>query len=139
ISSSIPGVQDIDNVVITHPLGGTCFGREISRLRQYQTATALKVMIGEMSVVPRVAKPFGSSLLESYWPEAEHLSNGLGSAVSFKIPMFGYVADLNELFTLARGWVIAFTIAAQNGHCWHEQKECQANGPPNPLTLKSSK
>ena len=64
-------------------------------------------MIGEMSVVPRVAKPFGSSLLESYWPEAEHLSNGLGSAVSFKIPMFGYVADLNELFTLARGWVIA--------------------------------
>jgi len=49
-------------------------------------------MIGEMSVVPRVAKPFGSSLLESYWPEAEHLSNGLGSAVSFKIPMFGYVA-----------------------------------------------
>jgi len=57
--------------------------------------------------VPRVAKPFGSSLLESYWPEAEHLSNGLGSAVSFKIPMFGYVADLNELFTLARGWVIA--------------------------------
>jgi hypothetical protein len=64
-------------------------------------------MIGEMSVVPRGAKPFGSSLLESYWPEAEHLSNGLGSAVSFKIPMFGYVADLNELFTLARGWVIA--------------------------------
>ena len=64
-------------------------------------------MIGERSVVPRVAKPFGSSLLESYWPEAEHLSNGLGSAVSFKIPMFGYVADLNELFTLARGWVIA--------------------------------
>ena len=63
-------------------------------------------MIGERSVVPRVAKPFGSSLLESYWPEAEHLSNGLGSAVSFKIPMFGYVADLNELFTLARGWVI---------------------------------
>ena len=66
-------------------------------------------MIGEMSVVPRVAKPFGSSLLESYWPEAEHLSNGLGSAVSFKIPMFGYVADLNELFTLARGWVIAIS------------------------------
>ena len=64
-------------------------------------------MIGAMSVVPRGAKPFGSSLLESYWPEAEHLSNGLGSAVSFKIPMFGYVADLNELFTLARGWVIA--------------------------------
>src|SRR6185436_14937803 len=69
--------------------------------------TALKVMIGERSEVPRVAKPFGSSLLESYWPEAEHLSNGLGSAVSFKIPMFGYVADLKELFTLARGWVIA--------------------------------
>ena len=67
-------------------------------------------MIGERSVVPRVAKPFGSSLLESYWPEAEHLSNGLGSAVSFKIPMFGYVADLNELFTLARGWVIAMIL-----------------------------
>ena len=68
-------------------------------------------MIGERSVVPRVAKPFGSSLLESYWPEAEHLSNGLGSAVSFKNPMFGYVADLNELFTLARGWVIALADA----------------------------
>ena len=64
-------------------------------------------MIGEMSVVPRVAKPFGSSLLESYWPEVEHPSNGLGSAVSFKIPTFRYVADLNELFALARGWVIA--------------------------------
>ena len=72
-------------------------------------------MIGERSVVPRVAKPFGSSLLESYWPEAEHLSNGLGSAVSFKIPMFGYVADLNELFTLARGWVIAASVAKQAG------------------------
>ena len=47
--------------------------------------------------MPRVAKPFGSSLLESYWPEAEHLSNGLGSAVSFKIPMFGYVADLTRI------------------------------------------
>ena len=64
-------------------------------------------MVGEMSVVPRVAKPFGSSLLESYWPEVEHLSNGLGSAVSFKIPIAGYVADFNELFALARGWVIA--------------------------------
>ena len=63
-------------------------------------------MIGEMSVVPRVAKPFGSSLLESYWPEVEHLSNGLGSVVSFKIPTSRYVADLNELFALARGCVI---------------------------------
>src|SRR5437016_737386 len=60
-----------------------------------------------MPVVPRVAKPFGSSLLESYWPEVEHLSNGLGSAVSFKIPTFRYAADLNELFALAKGWVIA--------------------------------
>ena len=75
-------------------------------------------MIGEMSVVPRVAKPFGSSLLESYWPEAEHLSNGLGSAVSFKIPMFGYVADLNELFTLARGWVIAVFSSQRAIFCW---------------------
>ena len=69
-----------------------------------------------MSVVPRGAKPFGSSLLESYWPEAEHLSNGLGSAVSFKIPMFGYVADLNELFTLARGWVIALRRLSGAAH-----------------------
>src|SRR4051795_12555249 len=59
-----------------------------------------------MPVVPRVAKPFGSSLLESYWPEIEDPSNGLGSAVSFKIPAFRYVADRNEIFALARGWVI---------------------------------
>ncbi len=66
------------------------------------------VLVGaEDPVRERVATPFGSSLLESYGPEAEHLSNGLGSAVSFKIPTFRYVADLNELFALARGWVIA--------------------------------
>src|SRR4051812_42747857 len=59
-----------------------------------------------MSVVRRVAKRFGSSLLERYWPEIEHLSDGLGSAVSFKIPAFRYVADLKELFALARRWVI---------------------------------
>ena len=64
-------------------------------------------MIGEMSVVPRVAKPFGSSLLESYWLEVEHPSNGLGSVVSFKILTSCYIADLNEVFALARGWVIA--------------------------------
>ena len=81
------------------------------RLRQYRTATALKVMIGEMPVVRRVAKPFGSFLLESYWPEIEHPSNRLGSAVSFKIPAFRYVAGLNELFTLARGWVITQKLA----------------------------
>ena len=62
-----------------------------------------------MSVVPRVAKPFGSSLLESYWPEVEHPSNGLGSVVSFKILTSCYIADLNEVFALARGWVIART------------------------------
>ena len=67
-------------------------------------------MISEMSVVPRVAKPFGSSLLESYWPEVEHPSNGLGSVVSFKIPTSDYVADLSELFALARGWVIASIV-----------------------------
>ena len=66
-------------------------------------------MIGEMPVVRRVAKPFESFLLESYWPEIEHPSNRLGSAVSFKIPAFRYVAGLNELFTLARGWVITFS------------------------------
>jgi len=85
-------------------------------------------MIGEMSVVPRVAKPFGSSLLESYWPEAEHLSNGLGSAVSFKIPMFGYVADLNELFTLARGWVIAAQERLQLGERVLDRVEVRAVG-----------
>src|SRR5215212_4902019 len=67
--------------VITHPLTGTCFWCKISRLRQYRTATALKVIIAEMPVVRRVAKPFCSSLLERYWPEAEHLSNELGFAV----------------------------------------------------------
>ena len=72
-------------------------------------------MIGEMSVVPRVAKPFGSSLLESYWLEVEHPSNGLGSVVSFKIPTSCYVADLNELFALARGWVIAIVTISSQG------------------------
>ena len=67
--------------VIPHPLSGTCFCREISPLRQYRAAAALKVIVGEMPVVRRVAKRFWSSLLERYWPEAEHLSNGLGSAV----------------------------------------------------------
>lgn len=92
--------------VITHPLTGTCFWCKISRLRQYRTATALKVIIDEMPVVWRGAKPFVSSLLESYWPEVELPSNGLGSAISLKIPTFGYVADPSELFALARGWVI---------------------------------
>jgi hypothetical protein len=59
-----------------------------------------------MPVVRRVAKPFLSSLLERYWPEIEHLSNGLGSAAAFKIPAFRYVPDLKALFALARGWVI---------------------------------
>src|SRR5215210_5266246 len=59
-----------------------------------------------MPVVRRVPKPFLSSLLERYWPEIEHLSNGLGSAAAFKIPAFRYVPDLNALFALARGWVI---------------------------------
>src|SRR5215211_4500605 len=67
--------------VITHPLAGTCFWCKISRLHQYGTATALKVIIGEMPMVRRVAKPVWSSLLERYWPETEHLSNELGSAV----------------------------------------------------------
>ena len=67
--------------VIPHPLSGTCFCREISPLRQYRAAAALKVIVGEMPVVRQVAKPFWSSLLERYWPEAEHRSNGLGSAV----------------------------------------------------------
>src|SRR3954468_3604759 len=67
--------------VITHPLTGTCFWCKISRLRQYRTATALRVNIVEMPVVRRVAKPFCSSLLERYWSEAEHLSNELGFAV----------------------------------------------------------
>src|SRR5689334_22628677 len=78
-------------------------------------------MIGEMSVVPRVAKPFRSSLLESYWPEVEHLSNGLGSAVSFKIPASRYVADLNELFALARGWVIAHSVMATSANGMRSQ------------------
>src|SRR5689334_14425182 len=95
-------------------------------------------MIGEMSVVPRVAKPFGSSLLESYWPEAEHLSNGLGSTVSFKIPMFGYVADLKELFTLARGWVIAgrLSLARLPRRRWaaHDNLQpLQSSGAPGRL------
>src|SRR5215210_4052280 len=59
-----------------------------------------------MPVVRRVPKPFLSSLLERYWPEIEHLSNGLGSAAAFKIPAFRYVPDLKALFALARGWVI---------------------------------
>src|SRR5687768_10884020 len=63
--------------VITHPLTSTCFWCKISRLRQYRTATALKVIIAEMPVVRRVAKPFCSPLLERYWSEAEHLSNEL--------------------------------------------------------------
>src|SRR5215211_2636554 len=67
--------------VITHPLTGTCFWCKLSRLRQYRTATALKVIIAEMPVVRRVAKPFCSPLLERYWSEAEHLSNELGFAV----------------------------------------------------------
>ena len=67
--------------VITHPLTGTCFWCKISRLRQYRTATELIVIITEMPVVRRVAKPFCSSLLERYWSEAEHLSNELGFAV----------------------------------------------------------
>jgi len=41
----------------------------------------LTVIIAEMPVVWRVAKPFWSFLLERYWFEAEHLSNELGSAV----------------------------------------------------------
>src|SRR5215211_4120635 len=57
-----PGLQD----VITHPLAGTCFRCKISRLRQYRTAAALKVIINEMPVMRRGAKPFVSSLLESY-------------------------------------------------------------------------
>ncbi len=59
-----------------------------------------------MPVVRRVAKPFGSSLQERYWPEIEHLSNRLRSAVSIKIPAVRYVADLNGPFALATGWVI---------------------------------
>jgi tartrate dehydratase beta subunit/fumarate hydratase class I family protein len=43
----------------------------------------LRAMIGKgrIAVVRPVAKPFWSPLLERYWPEAEHLSNGLGSPV----------------------------------------------------------
>ena len=59
-----------------------------------------------MSVVRRVAKRFGSSLLERYWPETEHLSKELASAVWFKTPAYRYVPDLNKLFALTRGWVI---------------------------------
>ncbi len=68
----------------------------------------LKVIVGEMPVVRRVAKPFWSSLLERYWPEIKHLSKGLEYAVPFKIPALCYVPDLKPLFTLARGWVITF-------------------------------
>ena len=56
----------VGSLVITHPLAGTCFRRLISRLRQYRTATVLKVIIGAMPVVRRVAKPFWSSLPERY-------------------------------------------------------------------------
>src|SRR4051812_34084362 len=61
------------------PLTGTCFRCQISNLRQYRTAATLKVIVGQIPVVRPVAKPFWSPLLERYWPEAEHLSNGLGS------------------------------------------------------------
>jgi hypothetical protein len=68
-------------------------------------------------VVRRVAKSFLSSLLERYWPEIEHLSNGLGSAAAFKIPAFRYVPDLKALFALARGWVITALLSTLNmGH-----------------------
>ena len=69
------------HTVITHPLAGACFRCKISRLRQYRTATALKVIIAEAPVVRQVAKPFWPSLLERYSSEAEHLSNELGSAI----------------------------------------------------------
>jgi len=42
---------------------------------------AFKVIVGEMPVVRRVAKPLWSSLLGRYWPEAERLLNRLGSVV----------------------------------------------------------
>src|SRR4051794_16442340 len=69
------------SAVITHPLTGPCLCCQISNLRQYRAAVALKVIVGEMPVVQPVAKPFWSPLLERYWPQAEHLSNGLGSHV----------------------------------------------------------
>src|SRR3982751_5780373 len=50
-------------------------------LLQYRAAAALKVIVGEMSVVRPVATPLWSFLLERYWSEAEHLSNGLGSGI----------------------------------------------------------
>ena len=75
----------------------------------------MKVILDEMPVVRRGAKPFVSSLLESYWPEVEHPSNGLGSTVSFKIPAFRYVADLSELFALVKGWVITKAVRVAPG------------------------
>src|SRR3954466_15341402 len=96
--------------VITHPLASTCFWRQISRLGQYRTATTLKVIVGEMPVVRRVAKPFWLSLLERYWPETERRPNGLGSAFRLKIPTFIYVADLTQLFAPTRGWVITSNV-----------------------------
>src|SRR3954466_646051 len=74
--SKIAGAQ-----VITHPLIGTRFCCLISSLRRYRAAAALKVIVGEMSVVRPVAMPLWSFLLERYWSEAEHLSNGLESGI----------------------------------------------------------
>src|SRR3954454_8549559 len=67
--------------VTTHPLTGTRFCCQISSLRRYRAAAALKVIVGEMSVVRPVAMPLWSFLLERYWSEAEHLSNGLESGI----------------------------------------------------------
>ena len=64
--------------VITHPLLGTRFRFQISSLRQFRAAAALKVIVGEMPVERPVAKSFWLSFLERYWPEAEYLPNGLG-------------------------------------------------------------
>src|SRR5215210_3773397 len=73
--------KDGTDFVITHALTRTCLCCHISSLRQYRAAVALKVIVGEIPVVRPVAKSFWSPLLERYWPEAEHLSNGPGPTV----------------------------------------------------------
>src|SRR3954471_2695630 len=55
--------------VITHPLTGTCFWCKISRLRQYRTATALKVNIVEMPVGRM--HPGSAALLGLGWGEID--------------------------------------------------------------------
>ena len=67
--------------VITHPLLEARFRFQISILRQFRAAAALKVIVGEMLVERTAAKSFRSSFLERYCHEAEYLPNGLGSTI----------------------------------------------------------